>query len=166
MAAATGLSGLVACSDDAAPSPTDRITSYVTRVAAGYGFELEGSCVRALVAGIPDPDLEILLRATTDNSPNPTLPELSTSGNAFSSRLSECQITVHNTNAALIERALEAASTDLDGAILDQACAREALSRFDDAALSRLADLAPGSTEPRLGAVTSALFSCLQFPAS
>ena len=28
------------------------------------------------------------------------------------------------------------------------------------------ADLAPGSTEPRLGAVTSALFSCLQFPAS
>ncbi len=166
MVAVTGLSGLVACSDDPAPSPADRITNYVTRVAGSYGFELEDSCVRALVAGIPDADLEVLLAATTDDSPIPTLPELSTSGNAFSSRLSECQITVHNTNAALIERALEAASTDLDGATLDQPCARDALSRFDDAALSRLADLAPGTTDPRLGALTSELFSCLQFPAS
>lgn len=157
---------MAGCGADTPPSSTDRIAAYVTRVAGVYGFELERNCVRSLIGGVPAADIELLLAASADGSPNPTLPELSTSGNALGSRLAECRVVVNNTNAALLDKALAAASTDLDGATLDQDCGRKALATFDDETLTRLADLAPGTTEPRLGAVTSALFGCLVFPGS
>ncbi len=159
---AGGVVVLTACSGDAVRvDPAEQVRTYIGRVGAHYGYELDPACVSRLVDSLSSDDLIIMAAVSGDQSPSPTFPDLSPAGTDVVAQLAGCQRVVHNTNQPLLDRALTEARRDLDGAVLDESCARGVLGQFSDESLRRLADLASGTTDPRLSPITDALFPCL-----